>query len=367
MTTPHFHPLQITDVRAETADAVSLGFAVPPDLHGTYRFRAGQFVTLRAQVGAEDLRRSYSICSTPQDYEATGSFRVALKRVAGGRFSTWAHAALRAHDTLDVLPPDGRFTTALDAAHRKHYLGIAAGSGITPLLSLIATTLQAEPHSRYTLIYGNRDVASILFCDALEDLKDRYLERLTLHHVLSRQHQEIALFNGRIDTDKLQAFLGTLVPVATVDEAFICGPAGMLEAAEQALLQAGLPHAHVHVERFGTPVPTDAAAAPVAPPADEATAAAGSTPLTVILDGKRHALSLPPGARVLDTALAAGLDLPYSCKSGVCCTCRAKVVEGAVHMERNFTLEAWEIERGFALTCQARAASAHLVVSYDER
>jgi ring-1,2-phenylacetyl-CoA epoxidase subunit PaaE len=361
--TPHFHPLPVAAVTQETADAISITFAVPDALRETYRYAHGQFLTLRAAPDGEELRRSYSICSTVQDYARTQRIRVAVKRVDGGRFSGWLCANAARLTTIDVLPPDGRFTCTLDAAHRKHYLGVAAGSGITPLLAIIGTVLEAEPASRFTLIYGNRDVASILFCDELEDLKDRHLQRLTLHHVLSRQHQEVELYNGRIDAAKLQQFLGTLVPAATIDEAFVCGPAGMLEAAEQALLQAGLAHAQVHVERFGTPAAPRAAAAP---PAATAAAADGCA-LTVILDGKRTQLALPGDARVLDTALAAGLDLPYSCKSGVCCTCRAKLLEGSVAMERNFTLEPWEIERGFVLTCQARATSPRVVVSYDER
>lgn len=365
--TPHFRRLPLVHVAPETADAVVLSFGVPPDLHEQFRYAHGQFLTLRAVIDGDELRRSYSICSPVQDYDRRSTVRVAVKRVEGGRFSTWLHAQAPTLREMDVLPPEGRFTAPLAPTQRKHYLGIAAGSGITPLLSIIATTLAAEPESRFTLIYGNRSVASILFCDELEDLKDRYLGRLTLHHVLSRQHQEIELFNGRITGAKLTQFLNALLPPAQIDTAFICGPAGMLEEAERTLLQAGLTHAQVHIERFGTPD-----AAPASAPARPAnTQPAGveapACELTVLLDGKRHTLAMAEGEHVLDAALAAGLDLPFSCRSGVCCTCRAKLVEGEVSMDRNYTLEAWEMAQGFVLTCQARPKTARVAVSYDER
>lgn len=363
--TPHFHPLHIQSVQPASDTAICIRFAVPAELLDDYRFVAGQFVTLKAQVHGMEQRRSYSICSTPQHYAATGEFSIAIKPIDGGVFSNWACSHLQPGNSIEVLPPDGRFHTPLDVAHHKHYLFVAAGSGITPVLSLVTSTLQAEPHSRVTLIYGNRSIASIMFCEELEDLKDRYLQRLTLYHVLSRQHQEVALFNGRIDGEKLAEILHTLVPASGIDEAFVCGPSSMIDEAEAALLQAGLRRAHVHAERFGTPSTAHRAAHSTPP--EHGGAAQGNIQLAVTLDGKQHALRMHEHERVLDVALAAGLDLPYSCRAGVCCTCRAKVLEGRVGMERNYTLEPWEIDRGFVLTCQARPLTGRVCVSYDER
>ncbi|MBB6583860.1 1,2-phenylacetyl-CoA epoxidase subunit PaaE [Ralstonia solanacearum] len=362
--TPQFHPLRVAEVRGETADTISLRFDVPDDLRDAYRFTQGQFLTLRVpsgEAGQGELRRSYSICCAVQDYDAHGELRVAVKRVDAGVFSNHLHDRIRVGQTLDVLPPDGRFYVPLAAESARHYVAFAAGSGITPVLSLIKTTLAAEPHSRFTLVYGNRTVDSIIFAEALEDLKDRYLDRFALYHVLSRQPQEIALFNGRLDGDKARAFLDTLIPPDEIDAAFICGPSTMIDAVEAALLERGVPRERVHAERFGVPV-GDAGARPRRP-----SAVAGEVALTVVLDGKSHPVPMAGDAKVLDSALAAGLDLPYACKGGVCCTCRAKVLEGRVEMEKNFTLEDWEIRQGFVLTCQARPLTQRVVVSYDER
>jgi len=360
--TPHFHPLTIRAIQRETADAVSLAFTVPPALQDTYRFTQGQHLTLRAAIDGQEVRRSYSICSGVDDYLQRGELQIAVKRVEGGVFSRFATQALQAGDTLDVMAPDGRFFTPLDPAQARHYVAFAAGSGITPVLSLIKTTLAREPASRFTLIFGNRSTDSILFREQLEDLKNRYLQRFALHHVLSRAPSELALHHGRIDADKCSAFL-RLIPPDSIDDAFVCGPADMIDVVERALIDAGVPAARVHTERFGVPV---AAAAPAAAPAP---AEAGDlVPLTVVLDGKQHALALPRhGASVLDAALAAGLDLPYACKGGVCCTCRARVLEGSVTMDKNYTLEDAEIAQGFVLTCQSHPTSERLTVSFDER
>jgi ring-1,2-phenylacetyl-CoA epoxidase subunit PaaE len=365
--TPQFHPLRVAEVRGETADTISVRFDVPNDLRDAYRFTQGQFLTLRVPSGQlpgqEELRRSYSICCAVQDYDAHGELRVAVKRVDAGVFSNHLHDRIHVGQTLDVLPPDGRFYVPLAAESARHYVAFAAGSGITPILSLIKTTLAAEPQSRFTLVYGNRSVDSIIFGEALEDLKDRYLDRFALYHVLSRQAQEIALFNGRLDGAKVRDFLDTLIPPDDIDAAFICGPSTMIDAVEAALLERGVPRDRVHAERFGVPV-GDATAA--AKPRRHA-AVAGDVALTVVLDGKSHEVPMAGDAKVLDSALNAGLDLPYACKGGVCCTCRAKVLEGRVEMDKNFTLEDWEIQQGFVLTCQARPLTQRVVVSYDER
>ncbi|WP_354678755.1 1,2-phenylacetyl-CoA epoxidase subunit PaaE [Cupriavidus plantarum] len=360
--TPQFHPLRVAQVRSETADTVSIAFDVPPALREVYRFTQGQFLTLKAAVDGTELRRSYSICCGVQDYAARGELRVAVKRVRDGVFSTWLHENVVPGRTLDVMVPDGRFHVPLDADAARHYVAFAAGSGITPVLSLIRTTLAHEPNSRFTLVYGNRSVDSIIFSEALEDLKNAYLSRFTLYHVLSRQPQEVDLLHGRLDRERVGRFLSSLLPVDDIDAAFVCGPASMIDEVELALREAGVDPRRIHAERFGVPV------AGVAP-ARAASADTGvGSELVVVLDGKQHRMRLPgPEAKVLDTALAAGLDLPYACKGGVCCTCRARVLEGKVDMEKNYTLEAWEMEKGFVLTCQARALTQRVVVSYDER
>ena len=366
----HFHPLRLHRVSPEAAGAAVLVFQVPAELRADFDFRPGQFLTLRAMLDGREERRSYSICSAHQRYVQRGEIEVGIKPVEGGRFSHWAVQSLRPGDTVDAMPPDGRFTPRIAGA--RHRVGFAAGSGITPLLSIIATTLAAEPQSRFTLVYGNQRVGTIMFSEALQDLKDRYPARLTLVHLLSRQPQEMALFNGRIDQAKVDALLRTVLPAESIDEAFLCGPEGMIDAARSALLAAGLAPDRVHAERFhsglaSAPPALKPAASSLGSSAGAVDASQRTTQLQVVLDGKTHSLALGAQDHVLDAALGAGLDLPYSCKSGVCCTCRARVLEGRVEMERNFTLEQWEIDKGFVLTCQARPLTATLVVSYDER
>jgi ring-1,2-phenylacetyl-CoA epoxidase subunit PaaE len=370
MSVPHFHPLVVRRVTPEAAGAVAVSFAIPPDLRKMYGFTPGQFLTLKATIGGEAVRRSYSICSSTQRLAAEHDIEVGIKPVEGGVFSNWA-TQLQPGDTLEVMPPEGRFTPRLTGA--VHRVGWAAGSGITPLLSIIASTLAGEPDSTFTLVYCNQRTGSILFNEALQDLKDRYPARLTLIHLLSRQAQEVALFNGRLDGAKVSELLATLIPPGSIDETFVCGPEAMIEGCEQALLAAGVPQERIHVERFTTAgLPASAMkSGAVDAGSKRATGQnglqAGAIRLSVQLDGKAHELRMSAHERVLDVALAAGLDLPYSCKGGVCCTCRAKVLEGEVAMEKNFTLEDWEVEKGFVLSCQARPLSDHVRISYDDR
>jgi ring-1,2-phenylacetyl-CoA epoxidase subunit PaaE len=365
--TPSFHRLTIREKRRETADSVSLAFEVPAELRPAYRFKQGQFLVLRAPIEGEEQRRSYSICVGLAEYERNGELRVGIKRVAGGRFSNWANENLNPGESVDVMTPDGRFFTPLDEDNAKHYVGFAGGSGITPMLSLIKTTLATEPRSRFTLIYGNRTVGTIMFVEELEDLKNRYLERLRLYHVLSDEPQEIALFSGLLDQAKCQAFLNGLVAASSIDEAFVCGPEPMMAAAEQSLLAAGVAPDRIHIERFGIPMPAGGPARPIA------TVNAGAdlgpvADVSIIVDGKERRLKLArDDVGILDAGLAAGIDLPYACKGGVCCSCRAKVLEGAVKMDKNYTLEDWEIGQGFVLTCQSHPLTERVVVSYDER
>jgi len=354
--TPRFHRLRVAEVRRETPECVSLLFEVPDALADEYRFTQGQHLALRATLGGEELRRSYSVCSGCDD----GELRVAVKKVAGGRFSAWVNEALKPGDAIDVMTPEGRFFTPLAPEHEKHYVAFVAGSGITPVLSLIRTTLAREPKSRFTLVYGNRRQASVMFHEALEDLKDRYLARFALYNVFSREAQDIELFNGRLDGAKARAFLSTLVPPDSIDEAFVCGPASMIDDVERALVGAGVPRAHVHVERFG--VPGAAATAPV----DDAGAAQAR--IGIVIDGVRREIDFQPGQHsILDAGRAAGLDLPYSCKGGMCSTCRGKLLEGEVKMAKNYALEPHEVAAGFVLTCQSYPLSERVLISYDER
>jgi ring-1,2-phenylacetyl-CoA epoxidase subunit PaaE len=360
MAVPQFHRLKVRDVRPETTDAITVAFDVPPELRDAYRFRQGQFLTLREILDGEDVRRSYSVCVGVPAYESRGELRVAIKRVAGGRFSNWANEALQPGREIDVMTPDGRFTTDLDPARARHYVGFAGGSGITPMLSLIETILSTEPRSAFTLVYGNRTVASIMFLERLEELKNQYIDRLRLVHVLSDEPQEVDLLSGLLDAGRCGELMRTVLAGEAIDEAFVCGPAPMMDAAEAALLEAGVPRERIHVERFGTPAPSGA---PRVVASD-----APAAKVVIVVDGKERHLRVPyEGQAILDAGLAAGANLPYACKGGVCCTCRAKVLEGEVRMDKNYTLEPKEIEAGYVLTCQSHPVSERVVVSYDER
>lgn len=363
MTSPEFHDLSVIDVSPETSDAITLQFNVPTQLREAYRFTQGQFLTLNAVIDGEPLRRSYSICTSVPDYERDGELRVGIKRVNGGRFSNWANENIRIGQALQVMTPQGRFYTDLNAANTKRYVGFAGGSGITPMLSLIATSLETERGSHFTLVYGNRAVNSIMFLEALEALKNRFIGRFRLIHVLSDEPQDVPLFNGLLDKSKCDDIITHLLSIEQIDHAFICGPEVMMNAAEAALADAGLNAKQISVERFGTPNPSGA---PVKNTSslDEKNSAA----VTIIMDGKSRELRVPyEGAAILDAGLQGGANLPYACKGGVCCTCRARVMEGSVSMDKNYTLEQWEMDKGFVLTCQSHPTSAQVVISFDER
>jgi ring-1,2-phenylacetyl-CoA epoxidase subunit PaaE len=354
--TPRFHSLRIAEVRRETPDSVSLRFDVPPALAPEYAFVQGQHVTLRACLDGREVRRSYSICAGVDD----GELRVAVKHVPGGLFSSFANTRLRAGDTIDVLTPEGRFHTPLDPAQAKHYVAFAAGSGITPVLSLIKTALAREPASRFTLFYGNRRQSSVMFLEALEDLKDRYLDRFSLYCLFSRDHREFALFNGRLDRDKVAALVASLAPVETIDEAFVCGPGGMIDEVAGALAGCGVPAARIHLERFGVP---GAGPAHRVEPGD-----APHAVIEVVIDGTRREVEFfESDPSILDAALRAGIELPYSCRGGMCCTCRGKVLAGKVRMDKNYSLEPRDLQEGFALTCQAHPLSERVTISFDDR
>ena len=366
MTAFKFHDLPVSNITPEAAGAVAITFKVPEDLRSGFNFKAGQFLTLRASIDGNDVRRSYSISSSQNSYVQNGTLEVGIRPVQGGVFSNWAATQLKVGDVLRVMPADGRFIVQRPRA--IHRLGFAAGSGITPILSILASTLEEQTESKFTLVYGNRRMDSVMFNEALQDLKDRYPNRLTLIHVLSRQAQEVPLLEGRIDEAKVKEIVSSLLPAASMDEVFICGPEAMIEATEKALLEVGVPARNIRTERFTSPsleaLPADARKQVVLGHAPESK---GDVSLTVVLDGKKHQMQMSSTDKILDVALAAGLDLPYSCKGGVCCTCRAKVMRGSVVMEKNFTLEKWEAEQGFVLSCQAKPTSKEVVMSFDER
>lgn len=358
---PRFHQLTIKDVRPETEDTISVAFDVPKELAEAYRFDHGQHLTLRCRAGDEELRRSYSICSGIAD----GELRIAIKKIEGGRFSAIADAILHPGHAIDVMTPIGRFSTPLDPARRRIYLAFAAGSGITPIISIARSVLAIEPESRFILVYGNRRSGSIIFAEALEDLKDRYLGRFSLIHVLSREPQEIELLNGRIDAAKVEAIARSICPVGAVDESFLCGPEGMIDEVRSTLERLGADPRHIHFELFNlNPSQIPPPARRSRPARVEGTG--DESRITVVLDGKRTEFGLAYSSEsVLEAGRAAGADLPFACKSGVCCTCRARLVEGKVDMAVNYALEPAEVEAGFVLTCQSRPLTDKVVVDYD--
>lgn len=354
---PRFHHLTVRDVRRETADAVSIAFDVPQGLAADYRFNPGQYLTLRATVDGEDLRRSYSICSGPNDSE----LRIAVKRV--GVFSDWVNRTLKPGDAIEVMTPTGRFGVpqAPARSQARIHVGFAAGSGITPVLSLLRGVLAREPDSRFFLFYGNRSTGEILFREALEELKDRFLGRLSVFHVLSQEEQDLPILSGRLDGDKVRRLLRLVVPAETVDEVYLCGPEGMSQEIQAVLAELGVAPEKVHVELFVSALGGRPRPKPVAPPPD-----APSRTAVLTVDGKRREVPVADGESILDAALRAGMDLPYACKGGMCSTCRARLVEGEAAMDLNYSLEPWELEAGFILTCQSHPKTDRVVVDYDQ-
>jgi ring-1,2-phenylacetyl-CoA epoxidase subunit PaaE len=352
---PEFHALRVADVRSVTDEATAIAFEVPPDLAPAYAFTQGQYLTLKAKVGGEELRRSYSICSAVGE----GDLQVAVKRVPDGRFSTYANANIKPGDVIDVMTPMGNFHAPLDPVATRHYVGFAGGSGITPFMSIIKTVLKSEPKSRFTLFYGSRSVAQIMFRDELSDLKDRYLGRLSVFHILSDERPDLDLFHGLIDTEKAGLLLDKLIDPEDLDYVFICGPGPMMEAVRGALGARGIEETRQKYELFGTPPPQ-------AGKRQRQVEVKGSAEVTVRLHGAQTNFRLPfSGESLLEAALSQDLDLPYSCKAGVCCTCRAKLVEGTVRMDVDHALEPDEREAGYILTCQSHPTSDRVVVDFD--
>jgi len=357
-----FHPLRVRQIAPDTEEAVIVSFDVPVELRDVFGFTQGQYLTLRKEIDGHDLRRSYSICAGVDD----GELRVGVRKVKGGTFSNWINEKLQPGDTINVMAPQGRFFVPIEPESRRHHVGIVGGSGITPILSIMKTVLAREPHSRFTLIYGNRKLQSTMFKEELEDLKNKYMSRLVLHHVFSGEPTDAPLNMGRMSRDKLAEFLNTVVPAGSIDHVYICGPFQMNDEAEAALLATGVPEDRIHIERFGVALPEGSPVGAViheARPGD-----AELAKIVIIRDGLQREIEFRKDQpSILDCASASGLEVPFSCTSGVCGTCRAKVVEGKVRMERNFALEKYEVEAGFVLTCQAHPLTERVVLSFDER
>jgi ring-1,2-phenylacetyl-CoA epoxidase subunit PaaE len=357
MSTPLFHDLRVKRIEPDTAEASIVSFEVPPELRQVFGFTQGQYLTLRKTIDGQDLRRSYSICAGVDDAE----LRVGVRKV--GVFSAWINERLQPGDTIGVMAPQGRFFVPIEPAARRHHVGIAGGSGITPILSIMKTVLAREPLSRFTLVYGNRRLQSTMFKEELEDLKNRYMTRLVLHHVFSDEPADAPLLMGLIDRAKMAEFLGSVLPPAAIDAAYVCGPFQMNDEVEAALQAGGVPESRIHIERFGLAPQAGGAVLHQAQPGD-----AEAAKVVIIRDGFRREIDFRKDQpSILDAASAAGMEVPFSCTSGVCGTCRAKLLEGKVRMERNFALDKAEVAGGFVLTCQAHPLTERVVLSFDER
>ena len=354
----HFHPLRIKHIQKETPDCVVVTFDVPETLHKDFAFTQGQHLTLRRYINGQEQRRNYSLCSSPLDKQ----WRIAVKKVEGGLFSTFANHELKAGDEIDVMPPMGRFHIPLQPENKKNYLAFAAGSGITPILSIIKTTLLTEPHSSFTLVFGNRNRGSIIFKEELEALKNKFIERFRIYHILSRERTDSDLNHGRIDAEKCSTLFSKLVQVNTINDFFICGPQEMIHDVRGFLEAAGVHKQHIHFELFTTGNQVQKKAAATGGGAETGPQAS----ITIKLDGISSSFPLGyNGESILDAALQQGADLPFACKGGVCCTCRAKLVSGKVEMDVNYGLEPDEIAAGYILTCQSHPRTGEVVIDFD--
>jgi ring-1,2-phenylacetyl-CoA epoxidase subunit PaaE len=354
-----FYPLQVKEICRETSDCVSVAFEVPPQYSDVFAFKQGQYLTLRTDIEGEEVRRSYSICSAPDDNE----LRVAIKQVEDGKFSTYANHQLKQGDTLEVMPPMGHFYTPLspdvsglnNISDGKNYVFFAAGSGITPVISNIKAILKTEPRSQCTLFYGNQRVSSIIFKEEIEALKNKYLGRFQVFNILSRESMESDLLHGRLDKTKITHFIEKIPFILRGGDFFACGPVEMIEAVREVLTQKGIDEKKIHFELFNAP---KGASKKVIKSAVESHA-------FIKLDGLTIEVPIEKGQNILDAAQLSGADMPYACKSGVCCTCRAKLIEGEIEMQVNYSLTKQEIEQGFILTCQAVPKTAKVFVDFD--
>lgn len=355
--TPKFHPLRVADIRQETEDTVSVAFDVPAELTEAYQFRSGQYLTLRATINGEDIRRSYSICAAPYEKE----LRVAIKRVENGKFSTWATTQLAKGAVIEVMTPAGHFQVVPNASSKKSYLLFAAGSGITPIISIAKNILLNEPNSEVTLVYGNKGFASIIFRDEVEALKNAHMQRFRLIHILSRESLGNKIQKGRIDEEKVAKLCTAFFQNQAIDGVYICGPESMIHAVKNSMLAFGVSEKLIHFELFGTNVP------PKKETKSEEVGSVVSSKVTIIMDDDHFDFGLDSnGKSILEAGHESGADLPFACKGGVCCTCKAKILEGSATMDLNYALEKEEVEAGYILTCQAHPTSEILIVSFDD-
>ena len=362
MSAPRFYELKVKDVRPETADCVSVSFEIPEELRDLFRFQPGQYLTFRKHIEGAEIRRSYSICTSPKE----GELRVAIKQVTGGKFSGFANEQLKKGEILEVMSPMGKFSPKETEKRDKQYLAFVAGSGITPVMSIMRHVLESEPHSQFTLVYGNKNRNTIIFREAIEGLKNLYMQRLRVYHVLSRELMDVPLFNGRIDAQKCNDFCDTLIDLKGIDEVFLCGPEEMILSVREQLIQSGMPSPAIHLELFSSPDQPKQQREQWKE--THAKAEGPVSKVSIRLDGVTFEMDLSyNGDNILDAALQHGADLPYACKGGVCSTCRAKIVEGAVDMEVNYALEPDEVAKGFVLTCQSHPKTERVIVDFDAR
>ena len=354
----HFHSLKIKEIRKETTDCVSVQFEIPAELKQAFAFQQGQSLTMRTFLNGEEARRTYSICSSPLDNE----WRVAIKKQENGLFSSLANEKLKAGDTLEVMEPVGKFYTELNPARKKSYLAFAAGSGITPVISIIKTTLRTELHSNFTLVYGNRSRSSIIFFEELEGLKNKFLDRFNLINILSRERTDASINFGRINTNKLDE-LAKLIDYSSIDEVFICGPEEMIFCVKDFLEKKEVDSKKIHFELFSTTGTKKAESRIKKVEIDSG----AKSKITIKLDGRSFDFDIPLNSEtvILDAALKQGADLPFACRGGMCCTCKAKLLEGKVEMDVHWGLEEEEIEKGYILTCQSHPKTEKVVVDYD--
>ena len=355
----HFHSLLIKKVTQQTASCVTLTFDVPEALAPEFSFTQGQNLTLKTDIEGKEIRRSYSICSAPQEQELT----VAVKRVAGGIFSTYVNDFLKAGMTIDVLPPTGKFNTPLKKENKKNYVAFAAGSGITPIISIIKTTLLTEPESNFTLVYSNKTFNSIIFLEELEGLKNKYVNRFNLINLFTREYSDAAIFNGRIDKEKLGS-LSKIIQYSNTDEFFICGPHEMIFCVKDFLVQLAVPEDHIHFELFTIPGQKQHNTTIES----NYIASEKNSKVSITADGRSLTFDVNyTGNSILVEALKHGADLPFACKAGVCCTCKARLISGKVRMDVNWGLEADEIEKGFILTCQSHPLTDEVSINFDDK
>ncbi len=352
-----FYKLKVSDLRRETPECVSIAFEIPEQLKELFQFTQGQYITIRKYFNGEEIRRSYSLCTSPLDNE----FRVAVKKMYDGIFSSYANSELKIGDELEVMPPMGKFFTSLSANQSKNYVAFAAGSGITPIMSLLKTVLRTEPQSNFTLFFGNKNVESIIFREELEALKNQFMGKLSLIHILSRENIGAPLFQGHITGEKCREFAKSIFDISTTDDAYICGPESMLIDIKDTLMSLGMPEKSIHFELFAT------SGIAKKKHDEEVVNEEVLSEVTIIADGDEFTFNLhTTDISILDAALKNGANLPFACKGGVCCTCRAKLMEGKIDMDVNYSLEPDEVEAGFILTCQSHPLTKKVVVSFDE-